>query len=187
MIKKKAQFAFEFVNLNLNLSHSKAQMKIQQMAFFLVAVFLFFILAGLFWLSLRYAGLHEEATRLEEEKAITSVLKLAETAEFSCSEAGQIRERCIDADKILVLGTISKSYGNFWPVKSIYVYKLDSDTEKRCNLANYPNCNVFEIYGGEGEEIGVSSFVALCRKKQGDTGVYDKCELAKLVVSFETK
>ena len=56
-----------------------------------------------------------------------------------------------------------------------------------CNLENYPDCNIIKI-----RERNISSefsnFVSLCRKESLKGDVYNKCEIAKLMVSYnETK
>ena len=53
------------------------QLKIQQMAFVLMAVTLFFVLVGMFVLVVRFSGLEESATALEEKNAMLLVAKLA--------------------------------------------------------------------------------------------------------------
>jgi len=45
----------------------KAQMKIQQMAFMLIAIIIFFVLVGLFALSMSFGGLKEKKAALDEK------------------------------------------------------------------------------------------------------------------------
>lgn len=159
----------------------KAQLKIQEMSFMLLAVVLFFILAGLFYLSIQYRDIHKKAVYFEKEKSKSSVRKLAETAEFTCG-----KPLCVDADKLMAMRNRA-AYNEFWPVKSIEVRKVfPSSEEIICNKNNYPNCSIFEVYDSKIENIEkVSSFVALCRKEIENNYVYDKCELGKMVIGFE--
>ena len=84
--------------------NKKAQMKIQQMAFMLIAITLFFVLVGLFIVSAAFSGLKDKAKQLEEQEAITLVSKLANSPEFSCGTAyGGQKVNCIDLDKLIPL------------------------------------------------------------------------------------
>ena len=78
--------------------NKKAQLKIQEMAFFLVAIVLFFVLVGLFVFSIVFSNLSKGATSAAEERTLSSITNLADAPEFSCGEPN-----CVDADKILGL------------------------------------------------------------------------------------
>lgn len=164
-------------------------MKIQQMSFMLVAVTLFFVLVGIFVIVFKFSDLKESATALEEENAMMLVTKLANSPEFSCGQSfGGSKINCIDADKVMMLIGNAK-YSEFWGVSNIEIRKIypaNSD-EIICNSANYPNCNTIKIYATETSGFDTSNFVSLCRKESSDNGVYDKCELAKIMVSYEKK
>ena len=67
--------------------NKKSQMKIQQMAFMLIAIMIFFALVGLIILTVGFSGLKEKATALQEENANLLVSKLANSPEFSCGQA----------------------------------------------------------------------------------------------------
>jgi len=159
----------------------KGQLKIQQMAFMLLAVFLFFILVGLFYLGVRYKEIHEKATKLGEEKAGINALVLAESPEFSCGQY------CVDSDRLLALKNIS-AYNEFWPFASIRVIKISDGPEKECNLGNYPDCNLFTIQDRKvSSSREASSFVALCRREKNEDYVYRKCEIGKVLIGYEVK
>jgi len=156
--------------------NKKAQIKMQQTAFMLVAVTIFFILVGLVFLSIRLYNVRNIATNLEEENAMLLVAKLANSPEFSCGNAfGTSRINCIDEDKVTSLINQNK-YSDFWGVAKIEIRRISPETgvikilEKNVNMLP-----------------GVSNFVALCKKEKGEFGIYDKCELAKLIVSTEDK
>jgi len=168
--------------------NKKGQLKIQQMAFMLIAITLFFVLVGLFVLSWSMGGLKNKATALESEKAMQLLSKIANSPEFSCGEAfsyGKIS--CVDEDKVMVLKGI-KDYGELWGVASIQVRKIYPEGEKECTLKNYPDCNIIEIYSkGQSSNVIQSNFVSLCRKENKDGVKYDKCELAIILVSYIQK
>ena len=173
----------------IKMKQGKAQLKIQQMAFMLIAVTLFFVLVGMFMLVIKFSGLKESATALEEKNAMLLVTRLANSPEFSCSEAfGTSRTNCVDADKIMILKENINKYADFWGVSNIEIRKLyPTDTEKICDIGNYPNCNIIRLRSKEVSGYDSSNFVSLCRKESFGGEVYDKCELAKIMVSYEEK
>ena len=163
---------------------NKAQFKIQQMSFMLLAVFLFFILVALFWLSIQYRNLHKQATSLEEEKAFMLAEFLSDSAEFNCGS----QSYCIDTDKLIVL--MNKTvYREFWPVAYIKVREISNITQdKICNKANYPNCNVYNVYDKKiTSKSSSSSFVALCRYEKIEGFPARICELGRLIIGYEVK
>ena len=165
----------------------KAQIKIQQMSFMLIAVTLFFVVAGLFILMITLSNLKQSATVLQENNAILLVSKIADSPEFSCGSAfGQPMTNCIDTDKLMALENKSKDYSGFWGVSGIEVIKIypvqGQDIE--CTPDNYPNCSKMTIIPSS-NGTGVSNFVSLCRKDyQGLT--YNKCELGRIVVVYNS-
>ena len=84
--------------IRIKLKSKKAQMKIQQMAFMLLAVTVFFIMAGLFIITIMFSGLRENAELLEERNALLLASKVADSSEFSCRSDFEIKGNCIDMD-----------------------------------------------------------------------------------------
>jgi len=170
--------------------NKKAQIKIQQMAFMLIAVFIFFALVGMFMLMFKMGDLREAASLLEEKNAILLLSKFANSPEFSCGEAfGDMKSSCIDLDKVMALKENIRVYHNFWEKSNIEIRWIypSPEEEIECSDLNYPNCNIIKVYSGIEEGIGVSNFVSLCRKDTQEGMVYDKCEIGKLIISYEIK
>jgi hypothetical protein len=167
---------------------TKAQLKIQQMAFMLIAVTVFFILVGMFVLVFKFSGVRETATALQEENAMLLVTKLANSPEFACGESfGTSRTNCIDADKAMVLKENIETYKDFWNVANIEIRKIYPETgETLCTIGNYPDCNIIRLREEQGG-INLANFVSLCRKEYFEGDSYDKCEVAKLMVSYENE
>ena len=167
--------------------NKKAQMKVQQMAFMLIAVTIFLVMAGMFILMIRFSSLQDTAGLLEEKNALLLVSKIADSPEFSCGNAfGSPRSNCIDTDKAMALTGRLRDYSGFWGVSGIEIrriYPKGVETGRECSLDNYPDCEKITILDS-GEGTGVSNFVSLCRKEQGDF-IYDKCELGKIVVTYK--
>ena len=171
--------------LAFNCSKKRSQLKIQQMAFMLMAVTLFFILVGMFVLTIYLSDLKNSASALEEKNAMLLVTKLANSPEFSCGEAFKSKKtNCIDADKVMMLKENINKYSNFWDVENIEIRKIYPVTnDKECTLENYPDCNIIKIREGT-ISAEFSNFVSLCRKESLNGETYDKCEIAKLMVSY---
>ncbi len=164
----------------------KAQMKIQQMAFMLIAVTLFFVFVGLFVLVIQFSNLKESSSVLEEKNALLLVTKIANSPEFSCGGAfGGGRISCIDSDKVMILRENINKYEGFWGVENIEIRKIYPLSEYlECTGANYPNCSIIRLKQSNiGEEH--SNFVSLCRKESVGGNIEDKCELAKLIIAYE--
>ena len=190
MKNKKAQMKTKKLKISsLHLPKSyKGQMKIQQTAFMLLAITIFFVLVGLFVLMFRMGSMKDTAKSLEENNAVLLVSRLANSPEFSCGRAfGTEKTDCIDADKVMALKENINAYEGFWGVSNIEIQKIYpiSEEDIECNSLTYPNCNIIQIKEGVLTGYGVSNFVSLCRKELIGDSVYNKCELAELLVSYE--
>jgi len=172
--------------------NNKAQLKIQQMAFMLMAVTLFFVLVGMFVLVMTFSGLKESAQGLEEKNAILLATKLANSPEFSCGFSfGETKIACVDADKIMVLKENIERYDNFWGISNVEIRKIFPEgVAKECSFANYPNCNIIKLRDKDIKGTGeAKNFVSLCRQESFEGELYDKgkCELAILIVEEKIK
>jgi len=167
------------------LGQRKAQMKIQQMAFMLIAVTIFLVMAGMFILMIRFSSLQDTAKLLDERNALLLVSKIADSPEFSCGNAfGAARSNCIDTDKVMALTGRLRDYPGFWGVSGIEIRKIyPAGTGTECSLENYPECEKITVVDS-GEGTGVSNFVSLCRKEQNNL-IYDKCELGRIIVTYK--
>lgn len=166
------------------------QFKIQQMAFMLIAVVIFFALVGIFVLGYGLSGLKQTANLLEVQNAMLLVSKLANSPEFSCGQAyGGTRVNCIDFDKVMMLKQDISKYRGFWGVSNIEIRKtIGQEQEVLCNLANYPNCNTLKLLENTSQGYDYSNFVSLCWKEKSAVEViYDKCEIARLIVRYKEK
>ena len=173
----------------------KSQLRIQEMAFMLVGVVLFFSLVGLIGMGILYSGIYKEANRLADQKTFGAMVALADSPEFSCVSS---KSNCIDGDKAISL--INKTnYVKFWPFTSLRIITRYSAFNKgynqmiKCSIANYPNCDLITIYDKKvAGEIASSNFIAFCRKEYQDFGnlqgrSYDKCEIGMIVAGTEYK
>jgi hypothetical protein len=174
---------------NWGIKNKKGQLKIQQMAFMLIAVTFLFALVGIFFLAINLYNLQKTATGLEEDNALLLVSKLANSPEFSCGNSfGGSRSNCIDFEKLIVLQGMISKYQNFWGVAKIQIRKIYPEDETLCTSGNYPNCGIIKLLDKNVNSTAfTSNFVSLCRKDLSDNAIYDKCELAVLMVAGEDK
>jgi len=164
------------------------QFKIQQMAFMLMAVIVFFVLAGLFYLMLKSTGLNKGFTELQQEKSEALALSIAETPEMSCGgvvDGG--KQGCIDTDRLITIKN-SKAYQELLPVSSIIIRKVYPEIRetKECESNNYPECNQYTIKeNNKGYDSGeATSYVNLCRRVIDDQYVKNKCELGVIIIKI---
>jgi hypothetical protein len=164
--------------------NKKAQMKIQQMAFMLIAIMIFFVLVGLFALSMSFGGLKEKKEALDEQNALLLVSELANYPEFSCENAyGGDKIDCVDFDKVMILKK-HPEYLEYLDLKNVEIKKVTKEEEIVCTPENYPDCNFLSLFEEKNQGAGKSSFISLCRKASFEGATYNKCELAWLIVRF---
>jgi hypothetical protein len=167
---------------------NKGQLKIQEMMFMLLGVFLFFMLVGLFVITILNSSIRQSANKIAEDSTILAVRSLSNSPEFICVDS---RTNCVDEDKLIGL-IKSSNYKNFWPFSSLMIVKYSGFNKNesqmiKCNSDNYPNCDVFSLFDKNKSERKVASFVALCRKELEGNRVYDKCEVARIIAGVEVK
>ena len=161
-------------------SSKRAQLKIQQMAFVLVAIIIFFAIVALLYFSISLSNLRKSASSLQEQEASELVRKLASTPEFSFTATDC--SNCIDLDKLLLLKS-RQSYKEFWNLDFLKIEKLYPKTEKlECEKANYPDCNEITIIDKKEFGSPQKAFVSLCRWEQAKGG-YTKCGLGGIYAS----
>jgi hypothetical protein len=156
---------------------NKGQLKIQEMSFMLLALVLFVIIAGLFYISISAGGLKKEYARISQEETITLIARVADNPELSCGKS-----LCIDTDKLMVLKN-RPAYQGFWDIESLKIRKIFpySTEDIECNPGNYNTCNIFTIKSSNVDQIYDKSYVVLCRKESEERISYDKCELGMII------
>ncbi len=158
----------------------RGQMKIMQMSFMIIGVFFFFVLVGLFFLMISFKDVKSGAADLAREQAISSVEVIAGMSELSYDKSDSM---VLDEDKLRVLASgAGADYERFWPIASLEVYKVYPvfDSVVPCPASN---CNYYELYdSGQRNAEKVSAYVSICKRTKELGGVYDKCEIGKIVV-----
>lgn len=155
----------------------KGQLKIQEMAFVLVALLIFFAFVALFYFSIRLSDFKEDVALQREAEARALIRKLSAAPEFAWTASAC--SACIDLDKSLLLKE-RKSYKEFWNLEYLSLEIISSEKQGECTKANYPQCRTITIVNKSsafGTQVG--AFVALCRQEFSEQG-YAKCELGKV-------
>jgi len=166
------------------ISSKKAQFKIQQMAFMLVFVFIFFSLVGLFFLQINLGSLRSSAIEFERKQVLSALLSWSELPELSCADG---RSNCIDEDKIYILGLekYTRVYSSFWPVSSIKVYLVNTNATSlvRCPQVD---CNYYLVYdSGQESLVEYAGYVSVCRTERRENLIMRSCEMGKLAVGVK--
>jgi hypothetical protein len=173
--------------------NKKAQMKIQQMSFLLIAVFMFFSLVGMIVVTMMLSNIRNSVADLKEQDARLLASRIANSPEFSCGEVyGDQKTDCIDLDKVMVLIDNSDKYETFWGVDNIEIrrtYPLliiggNVVGERLCTKDSYPRCNYFKIMDKPLLGVDKSNFVALCRKEKYMGEIVNKCEMGKIIIRY---
>jgi hypothetical protein len=177
VFSRKRQLKIQGERLKVNLQR-RGQLKIQEMAFVLVAIVIFFVMVGLVLVSIRVQNLKESAGDLRVEDANQLVKNLASSPEFSWEDGSC--SNCIDLDKAFVLKN-RKGYEDFWDLDYLVIEKIYPFEEGECLSRNYPDCKSISIVEGN---LGnpSSAFISLCRRDFEETG-YVRCELGKVYAS----
>ena len=147
--------------------YSKAQMKIQQMAFMLVAVMIFFAMVALVYFIISISSLQESAEQLREEEAQEIARQLSGTPELAFT-AGSDCAVCIDFDKAFALSQLPADYGKkLWNLDFLMIEKIyPTPSEAQCTASNYPDCKnitIINLPPGRGLSGPKTAFVALVR------------------------
>lgn len=169
--------------------NKKAQMKIQQMSFMLVIVFIFFALVAMIAISIFLNNLNKNANMLKEENAKLLASRIANSPEFNCETAyDRERTNCVDLDKVMMLKENIGKYRNFWGVTSLEIRRIypkssSANLNIECTKENYPNCDLITIVDNPNAPDRYS-YVALCRGEVYNGNRVTKCELGKIIVGF---
>lgn len=160
------------------------QVKVQQMAFLVLGLTLFFVLVGLFALTFVFSGLKNSKALLDEQQATLLVQKLANSPEFNCGGVFGTKADCIDLDKVWALKTHINDYNGFWGVGGIELLRIYPNSTGECNQSNLDTCSHMTILDSETLGVDKSTFVSICRKEPLGYGFYNKCDIGKLIVRF---
>ncbi len=168
--------------LTVNYFNKRGQMKIQQMAFVLVGLAIFFSMVLIIFFNIYISKIKSDSLNLKENEAIELVRKISSSPEFIWG--GYDCSSCVDFDKIFILKDMSQ-YKKFWNIDYLKIEKISNKTiSVECTRLNYPDCDVITIIGGNDIGRVDQSFVTLARWDSmiGGSGNF-RHELGRIFVS----
>jgi hypothetical protein len=142
----------------------KAQLKVQQMAFVLVAIVIFFSLVALIYFTISLTSLQKDAQVLREQEAKKLVRKMSSSPELILTSQGDCSS-CIDFDKAFMLSKSRPQFPNYAKnllnldylvIERIY----PEPTIELCTFEN-KNCRELVIINDENYGAAESAFVTL--------------------------
>ncbi len=158
------------------LKEKKAQMKIQEMAFVLVAVIFLGGILLLFFARFQMGAMQQSSEELREMRTVTLLRVVASIPELSC--AGE--SVCIDEDKLRAFDstpTIQSSYSRLWSSSNIAKIIVEEV---------YPKTNIkYKVYEKATSEntVTYSTYVPLCSEAQQES----ICKIAKIKITTITE
>lgn len=165
----------------------KAQLKIQQMAFVLVALMIFFGLIAVIYFSIWSSSIQKSSKQRQGEEASQIALAMAGTPEFAFTSSSDCSS-CIDFEKLVAVSQNEK-YKNLWNLDYLeieIVYPKPSEPDKECKTAaDLTKCGKITIIP-KPENFGSAphTFVSLVRRAKDTNGNgYFKYEIAKIIAS----
>ena len=148
-------------------TNKKGDLRIQEMAFVLLALVLLFAIVFIFAIKLQTDKIRETTQFLGQQRALALRDKIAAFQELKCARAP-----CIDEDK----AKITKDYDIGYLFQGLVKARI---------VQIYPEDKEIVIYdSGKQIKESFSSFVNLCRQKKAGTAFEYECGLALLVVSI---
>jgi uncharacterized membrane protein len=164
----------------------RAQFRIQQMVFMIVALVFFFVLVGIFFIGYQFRSVSQNFESLQREQAISFLKIMRNMPEFGYfSRDSRANSVCLDLDKLQIVSGNIGDYFDLLPVASIKVLKAFSSQIIQCPGEN---CNYYKIYDSKQKNIEEQEiYTCLCTKKYENYIAYDKCELGRVIVGVIKK
>lgn len=152
----------------------KAQMKIQEMAFVLVAVIFLGALLLLFFARFQTGQMEKISTELRTLRTVTMLRVIASMPELSCRQEAL----CIDADKLNAFNrsaSLQSRYSAFWRGSNIARITIEEVYPKSTAVKNYT------VYRKTTQEntVTYSTFIPLCSESKQESS----CKIAKIKVT----
>jgi len=159
----------------------KAQFKVQEMAFTVVAIIIFFGIGAVFLLLIVSDNLNSQVELQRAEEAKEIVRKIAVSPELAFTEKGC--DSCLDMDKALALKN-SEKYDDFWDLEYLKIITIYPNKSGECTKDNFPECQSITLIGEDEQDFGITqgTYVSLCRYEFKVLGYY-RCELGKVMAS----
>jgi hypothetical protein len=151
--------------------NKKGQLKIQEMAFVLVAVVFLFFLVFLFYARFQGAQMAEQAKVLREFRSATLLKVVAGLPELQCALQGHGVSVCIDKDKLSEFIKMQANYSELWQNSNIAKIEIEEvyPDPKEKYLVYSKTAGNFTTY---------STYIPLC-----SGGAQIICSIAKIKIA----
>ncbi|MSS74693.1 hypothetical protein EXS73_00555 [Candidatus Pacearchaeota archaeon] len=152
----------------------KGQLKIQEMAFVIVALVLLFALIAVFFTSWRLHSVKGEVEALQEYAGGKLVSQLVNTPELQGSCQG-----CVSWDHAWVLAEGNYSLADRWNLDYLEVQILG--VNRTCTAQQYPECGSITLIRGDAYGTAQRAFSAMC---YWDPSInQERCQLGMVLAS----
>jgi len=159
-------------------------MKIQEMAFVLMAIMIFFAMVVMIFISVSMNNLKQDAGQLKAQEAIEIVRKLSAAPEFALTSFSKECSSCIDLDKVMALKD-RKDYQGFWNLDRLMIRKAYPSESGECTPINYPDCESITLINKTSSYTAQSAYVSLCHWEPSNGG-HIKCEIGQIYAAGRT-
>lgn len=155
------------------------QLKIQEMAFVLVAIFIFFGIILLIFVGFRVGSLKDLSSETKEDNTKELLRSISNTPELIWAGC----TNCIDLDKAIILKSKSEEYSKIWEINYLKIERIyPVQNEEECGLGFYPNCNSMVLIDNKDiQGIASETWINLCRWDENKNRQI--CELGKIIAS----
>lgn len=164
--------------------NKNADIKIMQMSFMVIFVFIFFTMVFLFFIVMNSSKMYSDFNILQKESALSSIETISNMPELNCNTNSHF---CIDKDKITAFMQVSSKYEDFLPVSHLRIRKIYPENSRniRCPAEN---CTYYEIINKNAKDsISRGLFVSICKVEQIGSHPQKVCEIGMLDVGMQLK
>lgn len=127
----------------------KAQMKIQQTAFMLVAVMIFFAMIAIVYFTIVIAKLQDTVDDLREQEAKELARQMSGTPELIFSKQGFPESSTVDFDKAIALSEHDVFKRKYWNLDFLMIERIYRSPNQgvECNINNRETCHYLVLIG----------------------------------------
>lgn len=155
------------------LANKKAQVKIQEMAFVLVAIVILGGIVFIFFSKFQLANVQKAAETVKQKEAISLLERISAMPEIKCAERG-VEKFCIDQDKLEI----------FIPMAASSAYIKQWQGMQKVSISNiWPDEKEWTIYGKWQGNFTYSTFINVCKQEFKEASSWT-CSLALMEISY---
>lgn len=153
----------------MGIINSKGQMKVQEMAFVLLALVLLAMIGFVFFIRFSQQKLVESAEDVKAKTAISLLEKLTSMSELECYG----KTLCIDLDKAAAFSSSQKNENLFQNIDNVRIVRV------------YPSGSDIVLYNKALANSSYQTFINVCQYKQMGLDFTYNCNIAMLVAGYK--